>query len=61
MTRAARRFLIAVVERRVCEVCWSAPGVTRGWRIECCPCQCKRVDAERASQQWFRSGMWVSP
>ncbi|AGC43290.1 hypothetical protein MYSTI_01961 [Myxococcus stipitatus DSM 14675] len=47
MSRAARRFLIATVARRVCETCRSAPGEMRGWRVECGPCQCKRVDGER--------------
>lgn len=45
MTKAKRRFLLALVQDLVCEHCQSAPALRAGYYTECGPCHVKRIDA----------------
>jgi hypothetical protein len=51
MSRAKRRYLLALVEGRVCEGCGSAPCDEYG--PECGPCRVRRIDAELDDIGWL--------
>lgn len=48
MTRAKRRFLLALVEGRICDTCHD--GIVEPhmlpWSGECAPCRVRRIDKE---------------
>lgn len=58
MTKAKRRFLLAVATGTVCDGCRSAPGDEER---ECGPCRVKRVDSDPGHGAYVQHiyGGWV--